>query len=302
METNPKISVVIPVHNREGKLKRAIQSVLVQTEQSFEIHVIDDASTINIKTIVEEFNDARIIFYRVEKKSNANVCRNIGIKAAKANYIAMLDSDDEWMENHLALKIAWLGINKADGVFGSHYINDGENTRKVISRPLKENEKMVDYLLSDGSAVTPSQVYKTSCAKDIMWDEELNRHQDLDFSVRFASKYSFIPSFEPSCIVHWKKGEKRLEDFSSQMKFIEKNKKKISPIIYMNYHRIMFSKIVRREDIADNIKKHYQNESLKFIKLISLTDYVISMDGANAGVIKKIALRLGFAFKVIFGN
>jgi glycosyltransferase involved in cell wall biosynthesis len=302
VETNPKISVVIPVHNRESELKRAIHSVLNQTEQGFEIHVIDDASVINIKAIVEEFNDARIIFHRVEKKSNANVCRNIGIKAAKANYIAMLDSDDEWMENHLVSKIAWLEINKADGVFGSHYINDGQSTRKIISRPFKENEKMIDYLLSDGSAVTPSQVYKTSRAMDIMWDEELNRHQDLDFSVRFANKYSFIPSFDPSCIVHWKKGEKRLEDFSSQMKFIDKNKKEISPVVYMYYHRIMYSKIVKREDISSDIKLHYQNESLKFMKLISFTDYVISKDGVNAGLVKKIALRFGFACKVIFRN
>lgn len=302
MVSLPKVSVVIPVHNRESELKRAIESVLKQTEQNFEIHIVDDASSIDIKSIIESYKDERIIFHRIDEKTNANVCRNLGINAAKGNYVAMLDSDDEWMVNHLSSKIDWLEINKADGVFGSHYINDEENSRKVISRPIRENEKMVDYLLSDGSAVTPSQVYKTSCAKDIMWDEELNRHQDLDFSVRFASKYSFIPSFDPTCIVHWKKGEKRLEDFSSQMKFIDKNKKNISPIIYMNYHRIMYSKIARREDIANNVKLHYQNESLKFIKLISFADYVISKNGVNAGVVKKIALRFGFACKVIFGN
>jgi hypothetical protein len=102
--------------------------------------------------------------------------------------------------------------------------------------------------------------------------------------------------------VHWKKGEKRLEDFSSQMKFIDKNKKDISPVVYMNYHRIMYSKIVKREDISSDIKLHYQNESLKFMKLISFTDYVISKDGVNAGLVKKIALRFGFACKVIIRN
>jgi glycosyltransferase involved in cell wall biosynthesis len=302
MESLPKISVIIPVHNRESELKRAIESVLKQTEQNFEIHVVDDASSIDIKGITESYKDERIIFHRIDKKMNANVCRNLGINAAKGKYIAMLDSDDEWMANHLVSKIDWLEVNKADGVFGSHYINDGENSRKVISRPIKENENMVDYLLSDGSAVTPSQLYKASCAKDILWDEELNRHQDLDFSVRFADKYSFIPSFEPTCIVHWKKGEKRMEDFSSQIKFIEKNKKNISPIVYMNYHRIIFGKIAKRKDVLNEIKVHYQNESLKFIKLVSFTDYVLSKDGSTASLFGKMFLRLSFVMRIIFGK
>lgn len=292
------VSIIIPVYNREFELKRAVESVLKQTIQNFEIIVVDDFSQVDIKAIVESFEDLRILYFRLPKKGNANVSRNLGIAAAKGEYIAMLDSDDEWLPNHLEAKIKFIEENKLDGAFGGCFIDNGESKSKIIARPLKENELMVNYLLSDGIAVTPSHVYKTIYAKQVLWDETLNRHQDLDFSVRFANQFKFQPSCDISCIVHWKKGETRSTDLDSQIKFIEKNKNAIDSNIYSSYHRIIFSKIRDRKDVDIKFKKHYLLESTKNIKILSLTDF-LSCYGNNLSVFKRLYLRFIFVVRVI---
>ena len=64
------VSIVIPVYNREFELKRAITSVLNQTEQNIEIIVVDDCSTIDIKKCITDFSDSRISYYRLPTKGN----------------------------------------------------------------------------------------------------------------------------------------------------------------------------------------------------------------------------------------
>lgn len=131
------VSVIIPVYNRENELKRAINSVLNQTFQNFEIIVVDDFSEININSIVISFNDPRILYYKLDKKRNANVCRNLGLKYAKGNYIAMLDSDDEWLPNHLSLRLDYISKTDYDylygemKVIGDPYVVDKNNPTRL---------------------------------------------------------------------------------------------------------------------------------------------------------------------------
>ena len=249
------ITIIIPVYNRPNELKRAIVSILNQTIQDFEIIVVDDCSEIDLAHIVNSFNDKRIHYFKLDKKGNANVCRNLGIKQSLGKYIAMLDSDDEWLPNHLEKKQQHLVVNSADGVFGSYFLNNGLVIKEIISRPFNENESMINYLLSGGKAATPTHFYKTSSVKTILWDEELFRHQDYDFSVRFSRKYKFIHSIDLTCIVHWNVNEKRTEHFPSQLKFINKYKHEISNRNYNAYHK----------DTYLQIKQHFFSHFFKSI-------------------------------------
>lgn len=298
----PLISIIIPVKNRIEELKRAINSVLNQTNQNFEILVIDDHSSENIREAVDLYNDDRISYHKSTKEpSNANVCRNIGVDNAKGEYIAMLDSDDEWMPNHVQKSIDYLLANNCDGVFGSIVIDNGISKSTAYSLPLLENQKMVNYILSGGNVSTCTHLYSAKSAQSIKWDENLYRHQDYDFAVRYSKVYNFQPIVEPSVIVHWKKGEKRDEHFNSLIRFIEINKGEITPRNYINYHKNKFNDIKERKDISRDIINHYQKETLKFINMISLNEYLM-LFGQNKGALQRVLLRLEYLFKVLLKN
>jgi len=97
MNKNPKVSVIIPTYNRAHLIGRAIQSVLNQTYQDFELIVVDDGSTDNTNEVIKEFSqkDKRILYIKHDKNKGGSAARNTGIKAARGEYIAFQDSDDE---------------------------------------------------------------------------------------------------------------------------------------------------------------------------------------------------------------
>jgi glycosyltransferase involved in cell wall biosynthesis len=107
---SPVVSVIIPTYNRARFVGQAIQSVLDQTFQDFELIVVDDGSTDNTRTVVEEFTDPRIRYIHQENMGISGT-RNTGIRNARARYIAFLDSDDIWLPRLLESQVAILNSN-----------------------------------------------------------------------------------------------------------------------------------------------------------------------------------------------
>ena len=99
-----QITVIIPSYNRYSVLKRALHSVYAQTHSPSEVIVIDDGSTDETSKIQKEFPSIKYLY---KKNGGVSSARNIGIKNAKYEWIAFLDSDDEWVENKLALQVAF---------------------------------------------------------------------------------------------------------------------------------------------------------------------------------------------------
>ncbi|BAQ61472.1 glycosyltransferase [Geminocystis sp. NIES-3708] len=99
---NPFISVIIPAFNAEKYLKDAIESVIKQNYQPLEIILIDDGSTDNTAKIAKSFQDIQYIY---QENSGPVIARNNGIKIAKGEYIAFLDADDLWTDDHLELLV-----------------------------------------------------------------------------------------------------------------------------------------------------------------------------------------------------
>jgi glycosyltransferase involved in cell wall biosynthesis len=219
---DPIVSVLIPTHNRSQELTIAVESVLNQSFSSFEVLILDDASTEDIGGVAKMFNDPRIHYIRNNQKTNANVLRNIGISKAKGRFIAFLDSDDEWLPDHLLKKITYLQEHSVDMIFGSSFIDNGIDRVFMVSRDLYDSEHPINYILGNGFAQTSSWVLKSSCAKEILFDETLLRHQDYDFFIRFALKFTARASWEPTSVIHWKQGVPRFKNLESEKQFIQR--------------------------------------------------------------------------------
>jgi glycosyltransferase involved in cell wall biosynthesis len=98
----PRFSVVMPVYNKGPHIARAIQSVLDQSCDAFELLLINDASTDNSMEVVSRFEDPRIrVLQRNESGPGGYAARNLGIEEARSEWVAFLDADDEWYPDHL---------------------------------------------------------------------------------------------------------------------------------------------------------------------------------------------------------
>ncbi len=106
----PLVSIIIPVFNRKKLLERAIQSVLKQSFKDFELFIVDDGSDDGTQNL-SILNDRKITFIRLEKNSGVSKARNIGVKKSSGEWIAFLDSDDEWFAQKLEKQIGWCREN-----------------------------------------------------------------------------------------------------------------------------------------------------------------------------------------------
>ncbi len=269
------ISVVIPVYNRPDALRRTLDSVVKQTYFNLEMFVVDDGSDLDIYRIIDELKDNRIFYHKLEHK-NANVARNYGIEKSKGRYIAMLDADDLWLENHIEECLKTLQFSQSEGLYGSlilRNMNTGQE-RTVSVRSLREEESMIDYLLSTGYGAQTSTLFMTAqSVKSVLWNPELNRHQDYDFVVRYSEKYKLIAKTKPTVIYTLGEPKQLKIDFKSCIKVIKDNEDDISPNLYYNYHVNMLS-LAKRQNAPDKIIEHYKKEATYYKEYISFYQYM----------------------------
>ena len=116
MSAIPKVSVIITTYNRANLLARAVNSVLAQTYTDYEIIIVDDCSSDNTQSVVQQFTDPRVRQIRHYSNRGAAAARNTGIANAVGEYIAFLDDDDECTPNRLADQISVLDSNPDVGV------------------------------------------------------------------------------------------------------------------------------------------------------------------------------------------
>jgi teichuronic acid biosynthesis glycosyltransferase TuaG len=128
-----KVSVIMPVYNAELYVCEAIASVQAQTYSNWELIVIDDGSQDNSADLIKSIAslDNRI-FYFYQDNGKQGKARNLGLQAAKGEYVAFLDADDVWMPNKLEQQLWDLKYQGVDLIFGHAYFLDGTN--KTINR------------------------------------------------------------------------------------------------------------------------------------------------------------------------
>ncbi len=104
-----KFSVIIPTYNRAYILRRAIDSVLSQTYQNFELIVVDDGSTDETQEILEDYGEKIKIL--TQKNRGVSAARNLGLKYSSGELISFLDSDDSWFSHKLEAQFQFFREN-----------------------------------------------------------------------------------------------------------------------------------------------------------------------------------------------
>jgi glycosyltransferase involved in cell wall biosynthesis len=197
-EKTPTVSVIIPTYNRAHLVGRAIQSVLDQTYHDFELIVVDDASTDATEEAVRNFNDPRIRYIRHEHNRGGSAARNTGIGAAHGEYIAFLDSDDEWFPTKLERQIrVALGSGESVGLVytGIRYVAADKRLNRD-EMPHHNGMLFRQLLRRNVVGTTSCALVSHSCLEEVgLFDENMPARQDLDLWLRISKKcrIDFVP-------------------------------------------------------------------------------------------------------------
>jgi glycosyltransferase involved in cell wall biosynthesis len=153
------ISIIIPTYNRAYLLKKALESIFIQSYSNFEIIVIDDHSNDNTNEIINSFNDSRLKYLKNKSNGIVATSRNIGIKASKGEWIAFLDSDDWWTSNKLQSCVDNIN-NKVDFIYHDLVTIDKQSKRlkSRINKSKNLKKPILLDLLINGNPISNSSV------------------------------------------------------------------------------------------------------------------------------------------------
>jgi len=208
----PAVSVVIPLYNKGPYIARALNSVLAQTFQDFEVIVVDDGSTDDGAEVVRSFEDPRIRLIQQENRG-VSAARNRGIEAARAELVAFLDADDEWLAGHLEVLLRLRDKYPEAGAYGTAYLVKRKDSKACVAAfsddiPRKPWEGLLpsyfkaaafgDPPISASTVAIPKSVLTEMAgfATEAWWGE------DTDLWGRIALKYPIAFSWDGMGIYH----------------------------------------------------------------------------------------------------
>ncbi len=231
MEISPVsklVSVVMPIYNREKLVCKAIDSVLKQSYEKFELVLVNDGSTDNSGEVLDfyasKYPDRVCVLH--QKNAGQVVARNNGIKISKGELIAFLDSDDIWLPDKLSKQINLFHGNVGLVYSGIHEIDiEGNIIRTVLPRTDMRgnvfNKLLVKNAMTGGSVVVARKaLYEVG-----LFDTTLPAAENWDLWIRIAKKYAFDFIAEP-LMCYLKHDDNMSSNFTLMKKATEKILKK----------------------------------------------------------------------------
>lgn len=183
------VSVIIPTYNRERTIKRSLESVITQTMYPYEIIVVDDGSTDGTVEIVEQIDGVKLL---KQNHRGAQAARNLGVLNARGDYIAFLDSDDEWVPQMLEQAVEALSKHEGRCVtYSDCYIDNGRNKR-IWRLPECGNNSYNNLLLHAGPMFQSMVIKRELFIRVGLLDENVVAFQEWDAAIQFAKEVEFI--------------------------------------------------------------------------------------------------------------
>jgi glycosyltransferase involved in cell wall biosynthesis len=186
----PKVSVIIPAYNRLPMLKEAVDSVLAQDFEDFELIVVDDGSTDGTADEMKRYG-GRVRLLRHPENRGVSAARNRGILNAKGKYIAFLDSDDLWVKGKLKIQVAFLEDNPHYPIC---YTDEIWIRRGKRVNPKNKHAKYSGWIFEKClplCIISPSSAMmrKTLFSKVGLFDEALPVCEDYDLWLRISARF-----------------------------------------------------------------------------------------------------------------
>ena len=257
MSKRPAVSVVIPTHNRAHLLGRALQSVINQTFGDWELLVVDDGSTDHTEEVVASFGDCRIRYIGHEATKGPAAARNTGIRESRSQYIAFLDSDDEFLPAKLERQLSLFFKDTDLGVVACDFFKS-EGSFEIVKtrRPLRG--WVYDDLLerrSHGYSTSLLMVNRDATKDELIFDESLAASEDFELLVRLAAVSRFDYVSEPLVKRHFHPGPRvhvGLNVLRGREQFIQKHANEMlkRPKVLRGYHLWLAHSYWQRGDKA----------------------------------------------------
>lgn len=187
----PQISVVIPSYNCGPYIAEALDSVLGQTYSDLEIIVVNDGSTDNTGEIIKPYRDT--IIYIEQQNRGLPAARNVGIRAASGDYIALLDADDSWIPNKLdqqmprfsdlevGIVCSDVSVTYSDGRFLPSFLAE---------RPLATEGYIIDNYIQSRFLFPSTMIFRRQCFDQVgLFDEEMFACEDMELFMKMCLRW-----------------------------------------------------------------------------------------------------------------
>jgi glycosyltransferase involved in cell wall biosynthesis len=192
----------MPTFNRAGYIHETIESIRRQTYVNWELIIVDDGSEDDTEQVVSRFNDERINFLRAGRIGINGKVKNIGLKQAKGDLFAFIDSDDLWSDTKLEKQVkALLDFEDAGfsftGGFNFKKINEPIDFFYKVKEGVRYGNILVPIFKSEISTTTPSLMIRKHCLEVVGGFNETKPFSDVNFFLRLASHFNAVILYEP---------------------------------------------------------------------------------------------------------
>lgn len=197
VENRGLVSIVMPTWNRAYCIKEVIQSVLSQTYPYFELIISDDGSTDDTVKIVQEFEDSRIRFLANSRGGNPAIARNRGLRQARGQWVAFLDSDDYWLPEKLAIQLELAQRYQVSFVCTNAYL---DNSKQPYFKLGASRRIEFDELISENPVICSSVLLEKKVIEKVgEFNEstELRAFEDYEYWLRAAFSESLYYEEKP---------------------------------------------------------------------------------------------------------
>ena len=198
----PVVSVVTRAFNCQKYIAQAIESILDQTFQDFEMVIVDDASTDGTAAILKSYaqQDDRIRVFRNETNQGPVKTMNIGLKQARGEFVAVQDDDDLSLPHRLETEVSLLRAHPQIAMVGSGgiFVDEEGEELMVSTHEFKNSEEVKQYLRERCTFTHSSVMFRKRALEAIGWyDEFFLYSHDYDVYLRLAEKYDILYYEEP---------------------------------------------------------------------------------------------------------